>query len=78
MVTEGCFAGQKRKVLRIEPCSIDIDLIVLTFVIMESKRREKDGFVDKYYALNDEVPQGDSIDLAEFDTSVDGGAIGEL
>lgn len=69
-VAEGVFAGDKRQVLRIQPCSIDIDLIVLTFIIMETKRREKDGYADKYDATRDEEPQGDC--------GVDIGATGEL
>lgn len=69
-VAEGVFAGDKRQVLRIQPCSIDIDLIVLTFIIMETKRREQDGYADKYDATRDEEPQGDC--------GVDIGATGEL
>ncbi|KAF9484918.1 hypothetical protein BDN70DRAFT_824728 [Pholiota conissans] len=45
-VTDGVFAGETKQVLRIHPCSIDIDLIMLTFVIMENKRREKYGHSD--------------------------------
>lgn len=78
VVAEGIFAGQKKQVLRIEPCSIDIDLIILTFIIMETKRREGDGYVDKYHILHDEEPQGECGVSAEADGNAEGGAIGEL
>lgn len=55
---EGLFAGEKKTSLRIQPCSVDIDLIVLSFVIMEQKRRDKAGdFTGQ--TLHDEDPQGD-------------------
>jgi hypothetical protein len=38
---EGVFAGQERCALRINPSSIDIELVVLSFVMAEKKRRGK-------------------------------------
>lgn len=64
-VAEGVFAGEKRQVLQIQPCSLDIDLVVLTFIIMETKRREKDGYIDKYDETPEEETQGDcGVDIA--------------
>jgi hypothetical protein len=40
---EGAFSGEKREVLRIQACSIDIDLVVLTFILMEVERWERMG-----------------------------------
>ena len=40
---EGVFAGEKKDVLRIQACSIDVDLIVLTFMLVEIKRWERMG-----------------------------------
>jgi hypothetical protein len=55
---EGLFAGERKSALRIQPCSLDIDLIVLSFVVMEKKRRERTG--DGMEALpHDEDPQGE-------------------
>ena len=38
---EGVFAGQERSALRINPCLIDVALIVLSFVILEKQRRAR-------------------------------------
>ncbi|KAF9448897.1 TonB box-containing protein [Macrolepiota fuliginosa MF-IS2] len=40
---EGMFVGQKKCALRIYPCTIDIELIVLSFLVVEKKRRESKG-----------------------------------
>ncbi|KAF9466257.1 TonB box-containing protein [Collybia nuda] len=59
LVEEGLFAGEKRTVLRVQPlCTIDIDLVVLSFVIMEKKRRDRDGDGSKL-TPHDEDPQGE-------------------
>ncbi|PPQ70912.1 hypothetical protein CVT24_009974 [Panaeolus cyanescens] len=65
--SEGFFAGENKEVLRIQPCSVDIDLIILTFVMMEIKRRRKYGGTFVEEALHDEEPQGEC----------DGGGSGE-
>jgi hypothetical protein len=43
-VTEGVFKGQFKTCLRIHPsCTLDPDILVLTFVVMEKKRRDNLG-----------------------------------
>lgn len=45
--------------LRIQPlCTVDIDLIVISFVIMEKNRRDHDGDGSKL-TPHDEDPQGE-------------------
>jgi len=66
---EGIFAGERKEVLRIQPSSIDIDLIVTTFLIMERKRREKYGCIE-CLLKHDEDPQGEG-------GSGDGDGVGE-
>ncbi|EKM55947.1 uncharacterized protein PHACADRAFT_256916 [Phanerochaete carnosa HHB-10118-sp] len=42
LVKEGYFKGERQWVLKIRPgCDLDIDIIVLTFVILEKRRRDK-------------------------------------
>ncbi|KAI1784231.1 hypothetical protein LXA43DRAFT_902032 [Ganoderma leucocontextum] len=41
MVTEGFFRGQKKYCLAVEPTTLDIDVVVLTFMIMEKRRRDR-------------------------------------
>jgi len=64
---EGAFAGEKTEVLRIQPsCAIEIDLIVITYVLKEMKRWERergDTALD-----GDDEPAGDGAD-AEGDTA---------
>lgn len=56
---EGLFAGEKKTVLRIQPlCTVDIDLVVISFVIMEKNRRDRDGDGSKL-TPHDEDPQGE-------------------
>ncbi|RDB24128.1 Sterol regulatory element-binding protein cleavage-activating protein [Hypsizygus marmoreus] len=55
---EGLFAGEKKSVLRIQPCSVDIDLVILSFMIMEKKRRDHAGDGTRLVD-HDEDPQGD-------------------
>ena len=57
LIDEGLFAKEKRAVLRIHPCSLDIDLIILSFLIFAKKRRDR-GDGTKLTAY-DEDPQGD-------------------
>jgi hypothetical protein len=40
---EGLFAGEKKSRICIQPCSVDIDLVVLSFVILEKKKRDHAG-----------------------------------
>ncbi|KAF9025161.1 hypothetical protein BDZ89DRAFT_1183815 [Hymenopellis radicata] len=52
----GLFAGERKARIRIQPgCGVDYDLVVLTFIIMETKRRERMGDA----MARDEDPQGD-------------------
>ncbi|KAF5386612.1 hypothetical protein D9615_001932 [Tricholomella constricta] len=55
---EGLFAGERKHFLRIQPCSVDLDLVVLSFMIMEKKRRERAGDGSSLIA-HDSDPQGD-------------------
>ncbi|KAG6918024.1 hypothetical protein DXG01_016876 [Tephrocybe rancida] len=55
---EGSFAGEKKTFLRIQPCSLDLDLLVLSFTIMEKKRRERAGDLPSLVPHEDDV-QGD-------------------
>lgn len=56
---EGPFAGERTEVLRIQPCTIDIDYIVLTYVLLEMKRWEREEA-----DLVDEEPAGYGADAA--------------
>lgn len=68
---EGLFAGEWKSVLRVNPCSVDIDLIVLTFIIIEKKRRERDG--DPIHVTpHDEDPLGDGGGSGEGESGVRG------
>jgi len=70
---EGLFAGEWKSVLQLNPCSVDIDLIVLTFLIIEKKRRERDG--DPIHLTpHDEDPLGDGGGSGEGEP----GVVGEL
>ena len=70
---EGLFAGEWKSVLQLNPCSVDIDLIVLTFIIIEKKRRERDG--DPIHLTpHDEDPLGDGGGSGEGES----GVVGEL
>ncbi|KAI0948728.1 hypothetical protein AcV7_009390 [Taiwanofungus camphoratus] len=41
LVNDGFFRGQKKWYLRIQPSSLNTDMIVITFIIMERKRRDR-------------------------------------
>ncbi|KAL7283004.1 hypothetical protein ACG7TL_002428 [Trametes sanguinea] len=41
MVVEGFFRGERKWCLQIQPTTLDIDMIVLTFIIMEKRRRDR-------------------------------------
>ncbi|TFK87924.1 hypothetical protein K466DRAFT_575625 [Polyporus arcularius HHB13444] len=41
LVKEGFFQGERKWCLHIEPTMLDIDIIVLTFIIMEKRRRDR-------------------------------------
>jgi hypothetical protein len=58
LIAEGIFAGERKSCLRIQPCSVDLDLIVLSCLIMEKKRRDHAGDGTRL-AAHDEDPQGD-------------------
>jgi hypothetical protein len=58
LIAEGIFAGERKSCLRIQPCSVDLDLIVLSCLIMEKKRRDHAGD-GTTLAAHDEDPQGD-------------------
>ncbi|KAL1747504.1 hypothetical protein HDZ31DRAFT_31628 [Schizophyllum fasciatum] len=54
---EGAFKGERRSTLRIQACTVDVELILLTFLIIEKKRR--DGVDAERSCAHDEDPQGD-------------------
>ncbi|TRM59916.1 hypothetical protein BD626DRAFT_461987 [Schizophyllum amplum] len=54
---EGVFKGERRMTLRIQACNLDVELIFLTFLILEKKRR--DGMDGSRSCAHDEDPQGD-------------------
>ena len=64
LVEEGFFAGQKKWFLRIRPSSLSIDIIILTFVIMEKKRRDR---------VADPTAVSDDREEAACEASCDGG-----
>ena len=70
---EGLFAGEWKSVLQLNPCSVDIDLIVLTFIIIEKKRRERDGD-PVHLTPHDEDPLGEGGGSGEGES----GVVGEL
>lgn len=41
LVEEGFFRGERKWHLQIQPSSLDIDMVVITFMIMEKKRRDR-------------------------------------
>ncbi|KZT70192.1 hypothetical protein DAEQUDRAFT_725822 [Daedalea quercina L-15889] len=41
VVTEGFFRGQKKWYLQVQPSTLDVDMVVITFIIMEKKRRDE-------------------------------------
>ncbi|KAI0737872.1 hypothetical protein C8Q80DRAFT_1114190 [Daedaleopsis nitida] len=41
LVTEGFFRGERKWCLHVQPTTLDIDMVVLTFVIMEKRRRDR-------------------------------------
>ncbi|KAH0584415.1 hypothetical protein J132_06711 [Termitomyces sp. J132] len=56
---EGFFAGEKKTFLRIQPCSLDLDLLVLSFAVMEKKRRERAGDLAGLVPHEDDDALGD-------------------
>ncbi|KAH8100261.1 hypothetical protein BXZ70DRAFT_1008282 [Cristinia sonorae] len=53
------FPTQKRYFLQIEPTTLDIDMLVITFIIMEKRRREREAHPD-----GDEAPFESGFDGA--------------
>ncbi|KAI0059051.1 TonB box-containing protein [Artomyces pyxidatus] len=65
-VHEGVFRGQRKASLLIDPlCAIDFDIIVLTFVIMEKKRRDK--------LHHENTRKEDAIECGMAEASAEGG-----
>lgn len=56
---EGSFAGEKKTFLRIQPCSLDLDLLILSFAVMEKKRRERLGDLAGLVPHEDDDALGD-------------------
>ena len=60
LVKEGFFCGERKWCLQIEPTALDIDTIVLTFIIMEKRWRDRvaaEGMKEKGRG-DDDVPEG--------------------
>lgn len=58
LVKEGPFRGEERWVLRIRSCILDIDLIVLTFIVLEKRRRDKVVEEDGHHSHEEEPCEG--------------------
>lgn len=58
IIDEGCYVQEKKPVLVVQPCSVDVDLVILSWVIMENKLREggKDG--SKFTARDEDPVDG--------------------
>ncbi|KAL4242486.1 protein of unknown function DUF6593 [Abortiporus biennis] len=56
VVQDGFFKNQCKWLLHIEPTDLDIDLIVLTFIVMEKRRRDREA-EDTIGAYQDEDDQ---------------------
>ena len=41
LITDGFFNGEKKSYLQLRPTTLDTDMIVLTFIIMEQRRRDR-------------------------------------
>jgi len=55
-VKEGYFQGEQKWFLEIQPTGLDIDLIVLTFLIMEKRRRDREADPETVGVYHDEDP----------------------
>ncbi|KAI0693725.1 hypothetical protein BC835DRAFT_1507621 [Cytidiella melzeri] len=65
-VKEGFFRGEGKWALRIRPTSLDIDIIVLTFVILEKRRRD---------ALKNTTQEGMDCEEASCEFGLDTGEV---
>ena len=64
MVEEGFFRHQRKWYLQIQPTTLDIDMVVITFIIMEKKRRDKvtDPLAVRVSEHDEEVAEGGGIE----------------
>ncbi|KAI0373254.1 hypothetical protein BV20DRAFT_938211 [Pilatotrama ljubarskyi] len=59
LVTEGFFRGERKWCLQVQPTTLDIDMIVLTFIIMEKRRRDRvAGEAMKVRPCDEDLPEG--------------------
>ena len=59
LVKEGFFCGERKWCLQIEPTTLDVDMVVLTFIIMEKRRRDRVAAETMKSGAHDEdVPEG--------------------
>lgn len=58
LIDEGLYAGERKSRLHIQPCSVDIDLIIISFMIVEKKRRDHAGDGTKATAHDEEPGDG--------------------
>ncbi|KAG6850418.1 hypothetical protein H0H93_013643 [Arthromyces matolae] len=52
---EGSFVGEKKSFLKIQPCSLDLDLLILSFAVMEKKRRDRSSDLGSIVPHEDEA-----------------------
>lgn len=63
-VAKGVFKGQFKSCLRIHPsCMLDLDILVLTFIVMEKKRRDNLGDQVNIAAAEEEsIPEASGME----------------
>ncbi|KAI0253819.1 hypothetical protein BJV78DRAFT_132291 [Lactifluus subvellereus] len=63
-VAKGVFKGQFKSCLRIHPsCTLDLDILVLTFIVMEKKRRDNLGDQVNVAAAEEEsIPEASGME----------------
>lgn len=57
-VSEGFFRGERKWCLQIQPTTLDIDMVVLTFIIMEKRRRDCVAAEAMKGPHDEDVPEG--------------------
>lgn len=63
VVKEGFFRGEGKWCLRVRPTSLDIDIIVLTFIILEKRRRDALKHPKQKEVDREENPCENGVDL---------------
>lgn len=63
LVKEGFFRGERKWALRLRPSNLDIDIIVLTFIILEKRRRDALKSAVKDDEDREEAPCEGGVDM---------------